>query len=117
MGRTVFRTGSAHAQYGLHARLTGCIELSRYVGNEQHLSWRVVEEFGDAAIARGGAFGASRCIEIAGEKSREITHRRVGKQIALRLHATGREDRDVFAFLAPACESRPHVRIDGALSF
>src|SRR5438445_12406429 len=117
MGRTVFRTGSAHAQCGPHAGLTGCIELSRYVGNKQDFSWRMAEELGDAAIARGSAFGASCCIEIAGEKSREITRRRVGKEIALRLHATRREDRDVFACIAPPCESGSHVGIDGALAF
>src|SRR5438132_14127598 len=105
MGRTVFRTGSAHAQCGLHAGLTGCIELSRYVGNKQDFSWRMAEGFGDRAIARGSAFGASGCMEIAGKKSRGFTRRRVGQEIALRLNVTGRENRDVFASTAHQCES------------
>src|SRR2546426_7910891 len=109
MGRTVFRTGSAHAQCGLHAGLTGCIELSRYVGNEHHLAWRVAEELGDAAVARRGALGASRCVEVARKKSREIACGRIGEEIALGLRAPGRENSDGFACIAPAGESGAHV--------
>src|SRR2546425_11824967 len=117
MGRTVFRTGSAHAQCGLHAGLTGCIELSRYVGNEHHLAWRVAEELGDAAVARRGALGASRCVEVARKKRRAIACGSIGEEIAMGLRAPGREDRVVFACIAQACERGWHVGIDSAPSF
>jgi len=69
----------------------------------------VAEALGDAMVARREPLGASRSIEVVGHKTGEVTCRRVGEKIALRLDAAGRENRDVFARSAPASKRGGHV--------
>src|SRR5258706_56935 len=58
-----------------------------------------------------------RRVEVSRQERGEVTGRRIGEKISLRLHAARREDRDLLSGVAPALECRPHVGVDLAFSF
>src|SRR5947209_20423769 len=85
----------AYAQRRPHARGARRIELRRNVGDEDHIGRLTSECSSDLAITARLSLWPRRRVEVAGEKWREITRRRVREEIALRLDAAGRKNGDL----------------------
>src|SRR5579859_3670844 len=114
--RIVRRLGAAHAECRLHSGRMCGVELRGHIRDEHHLRRRLMQRVRDRAIACSLTLRPGGGVEIAAQETREIARGGVRKQIALRLDAARREDRDLPARPAPAFERRLYIGIEFALA-
>src|SRR5689334_1228028 len=107
---------AADAERGAHARISSGVELGGYVGDKEYVTWFLSQHCSNLTITLRVTFRPRRGIEVTGQERGEIAGRGVGEEIALRLNAARRENRDCFACGVPALERWTYVGVDLALS-